>query len=78
MDDAIIKKVEDALLKAEINFDCLRAICFELNNGNDLKDTLEDLNIYNNLNERKKYKVKIQLKSETFVTEPVVIVQKFV
>lgn len=34
--------------------------------GNDLEDTLEDLNIYNNLNERKKYKVKIQLKDEIF------------
>ena len=60
------QQVKEFAVKAEINFDCLRAICFELNNGNDLKDTLEDLNIYNNLNERKKYKVKIQLKSETF------------
>ena len=54
------QRVKSFAIKAEINFDCLRAICFELNNGNDLKDTLEDLNIYNNINERKKYKIKIQ------------------
>lgn len=54
------QQVKSFAVKAEINFDCLRAICFELNNENDLKETLEDLNIYNNLDERKKYKIKIQ------------------
>lgn len=40
-----IEKIINFSLYTEITYDCLRAICFELNNGYTLQETLNDLNI---------------------------------
>ena len=45
----------------ELNYDCLRAIAFELNMGQKFVETLEDLNIKNDANER--YDLIVQFKN---------------
>lgn len=42
-----IRKVTFFSKKAKLNYDCLRAIAFELNNGLKFKDAIRDLNIIN-------------------------------
>lgn len=62
-DNLLIKKeyqkILDFALRVELNFDCLRALCFEINEGSELKEALEDLNISNS-NERSYYNVIIK------------------
>ena len=42
-----INKVVEFANKVSLNYDCLRAIAFELNHGEDFADAIEDLNIIN-------------------------------
>lgn len=50
-----ISKVTEFSRKVSLNYDCLRAIAFELNNGNSFADAIADLNIMTTENEE--YKV---------------------
>ena len=50
-----IERVIDFSRKISLNYDCLRAIAFELNNGNDFSSAILDLNIMTTENEE--YKV---------------------
>ncbi len=50
-----IEKVVDFSRKVSLNYDCLRSIAFELNNGNNFSAAVVDLNIMTNENEE--YKV---------------------
>ena len=56
-----IKEVLKFTAFQELNYDCLRAIAFELNMGQDFVETLEDLNIKNDANER--YDLIVQFKN---------------
>ena len=47
-----ISKVVSFAQKTDLNYDCLRAIAFELNNGEPFESAIEDLNIIN-LNQQK-------------------------
>lgn len=40
-----IQPVIDFSIRVDLNYDCLRAIAFEINNGNSFKETISDLNI---------------------------------
>lgn len=55
-----IEKVVDFSTKAKLTFDTLNSIAFELNNGHDFSETIEDLNI--NKGETPTYKVIVELK----------------
>ena len=50
-----IDKVVEFSRKISLNYDCLRAIAFELNNGNNFADAIVDLNIM--ATEKEEYKV---------------------
>lgn len=42
-----IQPVIDFSRRVDLNYDCLRAIAFEINNGNSFKEAISDLNIIN-------------------------------
>lgn len=46
-DTELVNRILDFSLRADLNFDCLRAITEEINLGSSLEDALEDLNISN-------------------------------
>ena len=47
-----IDKIISFSKKVNLNYDCLRAIAFEINNGEHFEDAIRDLNIINNNDER--------------------------
>lgn len=54
--------------KIDLNYDCLRAIAFELNSGEPFKDAIKDLNIVNTRSER--YNIILYLKNgQTFTNK---------
>lgn len=57
VDEDEIKKVIEFSSKVKLNFDCLRAIAFELNLGESFADAIKDLNILD-VNENK-YNIKV-------------------
>ena len=59
--DNQIQKVVDFGAKMKLNYDCLRAIAFELNMGIEFEDAIEDLNIKNvNLDDRMRLVIKMK------------------
>lgn len=58
-----IDKVVEFSNKVNLNYDCLRAIAFELNHGEDFADAIEDLNIINI--DRQQYKLSIHFNDGT-------------
>lgn len=46
-DESIAAKIIDFSAKINLTYDCLRAICFEINNGETFESAIEDLNIIN-------------------------------
>lgn len=52
--------------KVNLNYDCLRSIAFELNNGEKFKDAIKDLNIINNDNYR--YNLTLQYENGEVLT----------
>lgn len=55
-----IHKVVAFAQKANINYDCLRSIAFELNNGNDFATAIKDLNIMNMNDQKYRLELKFQ------------------
>ena len=55
-----INKVVSFAQKANINYDCLRSIAFELNNGIDFATAIKDLNIMNMQDQRYSIELKFQ------------------
>ena len=47
VDEVQIKKVVDFSQKVKLNYDCLRAIVFELQDGSDFSEAIADMNIMN-------------------------------
>ena len=58
-----ISKVVEFSKKVSLNYDCLRAIAFELNSGNTFAEAISDLNIL--VTEQEKYTVRLFLKNGT-------------
>ena len=73
MSEEYHKEIEEVVKfsgKVEVNYDCLRAIAFEIQNSGSFKSAIKDLNIVNN-NESATYEVIITFESgyKTVVTE---------
>lgn len=57
----VIDSIVSFSRKVDLNYDCLRAIAFEINNGESLRNAIEDLNIVNLAEER--YNLTIHFKN---------------
>lgn len=62
-----IDNVVEFANKVNLNYDCLRAIAFELNHGEDFSDAIDDLNIINI--DKQEYKLSIHFNDGTVFTD---------
>ena len=58
-----IEEVVKFSCMTKINYDCLRAIVFELNNGYEFKESINDLNILNMFGAQNSYKIEVEFKN---------------
>lgn len=70
-----IDNVVSFAAKVSLNYDCLRAIAFELNNGYSFSDAIQDLNIVNTQNER--YRLMMRFKNGVVLTNKDVSMDMF-
>ena len=62
-----IESVVNFASRVDLNYDCLRSIAFELNNGSSFKEAIKDLNIVNNSELR--YNLTLMLNNGERMTE---------
>lgn len=74
-DTELVDRILDFSLRADLNFDCLRAITEEINLGSSLEDALEDLNISNTENSR--YEISSTITVKKVSGETVTLYQKY-
>lgn len=63
--EEIINKIISVANTSNMTYDCLRAICYELNRGYGLEETLEDLNIVINI--KQSFEIKLQLNGSSYI-----------